>query len=235
MLHINTKLYLYVIILMLITPAVQAVVSGNFVTNCLDQDADPQLCPSDPLPQPNAPSVNGIRRFIKLDKTGSTVSDNVTEHACVQDNMTGLIWEIKTHNGDLQDKNWTYTWYSSGNEHNTGVKNGGRCYNIGHCDTAQYIIDINTMKLCGFSDWRLPNSRELLTIIDTSRYSPMIDKTYFPNTILVPGFWTSSVTNEFHNYSWIIHFGYGYLGYSHHGYAYGVRLVRTIPRVGSSK
>ncbi|MBV5309871.1 hypothetical protein, partial [Chromatium okenii] len=69
---------------------------------------------------------------------------------CVKDNVTGLIWEVKTDNTtpDLRDKDWTYTWYNSG----TGTASGGTCKTTGRCDTEKFVADVNTSGLCGFND-----------------------------------------------------------------------------------
>ncbi len=39
----------------------------------------------------------------------------------------------------------------------------------------------NDVTLGGHNDWRLPNSKELLSIADWSRYDPVVDTTYFFN------------------------------------------------------
>ncbi len=44
-----------------------------------------------------------------------------TRWACVKDNVTGLIWEVKTNDGGLHDRNNTYTWYNT-----DPATNGGR-------------------------------------------------------------------------------------------------------------
>lgn len=40
------------------------------------------------------------------------------------------------------------------------------------------------LESAGFSDWRLPDRHELLSIIDTTRRAPVLDADFFPNTIL---------------------------------------------------
>ena len=50
----------------------------------------------------------------------------------------------------------------------------------------------NDLSDAGYSDWRLPAPKELLTIVDNSKNDPAIDETYFPDT---PNsyFWSSTV------------------------------------------
>jgi len=44
----------------------------------------------------------------------------------------------------------------------------------------------------GYSDWRLPNVKELESITDDARYNPNINKTYFPNAKSSAYYWTST-------------------------------------------
>jgi hypothetical protein len=60
--------------------------------------------------------------------------------ACTRDNVTGLIWEVKTSDnaGD------TFTFADA---------------------SAVHAAAVNTAQLCGFNDWRVPTRRELLSIV----------------------------------------------------------------------
>lgn len=142
------------------------------------RDADPSL-------NDDADGHAGFS-FTKLDGvSGGELAANATDWACVRDNVTGLIWEVKTNDGGLRDKDHFYSWYNS-----TGVNDGGepgtpdaadQCANADRCDTEKYVADINAVALCGYSDWRLPTPNELLSISDLSRVSPAIDTRFFPN------------------------------------------------------
>ena len=59
--------------------------------------------------------------YTKLDAQGNELPDTGTEWVMVRDNVTGLIWEIKSDDGSLHhDKDNTYTWYDSNPETNGG-------------------------------------------------------------------------------------------------------------------
>ena len=131
---------------------------------------------------------------------------------CTRDTKSNLIWEIKTNDGGLHDKNWTYSWYDpdkSKNGSNPGLENGGICKGS-KCNTYDFINVVNKNKLCGAEDWRLPTKTELEGLVicsdgksttflanqssdicTGSPTSPTITKDYFPNT---PSswFWTSA-------------------------------------------
>jgi hypothetical protein len=56
--------------------------------------------------------------------------------------------------------------------------------------------------------WRLPSVKELMTLVDESRWGPAIDPVAFPGT---PSdyFWTSSTLASFPMFVWTVFFGKG--------------------------
>lgn len=167
-------------------------------------------------------------KLIKLDANGKILDNTATNAACIKDVATGLMWELKTDDGGLRDKDWNYTWFQSDpalNNGNSGTENGGTCYTQGRCDTEKFVQDVNASGLCGFHDWRLPNSDELLSIVDSSQYKPLINADYFPNTV-AKSFWSSSLDSNFANYSLTVCFSTGYVFYGYRDDNYPVRLVR---------
>jgi hypothetical protein len=79
-----------------------------------------------------------------------------------------------------------------------------------------------------YSDWRLPNIKELASLAAHDRYDPAINSTLFPNTSSSSVFWSSSPNAYEAGKTWTMHFysGYGY-SYSRDDRFY-VRLVRGI-------
>ncbi|CAK0769356.1 exported hypothetical protein [Gammaproteobacteria bacterium] len=153
-----------------------------------------------------------------------------TDWGCVRDNVTSLMWEVKTADNGPRDYTWTYTWYDSNTSTNggsVGTANGGDCYSTGRCDTEKYVADVNGASLCGHSDWRMPTKRELLSLVDYSTTSPGIDRDYFQNT---QGwyFWSSSASAYYPDYAWDVCFGGDDTGYGAKNYTYYVRLVRNV-------
>lgn len=125
--------------------------------------------------------------YTKLDANGQPLDASATEWSCVQDNVSGLVWEVKTTDGGLQHNTNTYTWYnpnSTTNGGDAGTQNGGSCTGS-DCDTHAYINSINEQGLCGANDWYLPTIEQLVSIIDYSVGQPNIgvDKNYFPNVV----------------------------------------------------
>ncbi|MGM0563997.1 MAG: DUF1566 domain-containing protein [Pseudomonadota bacterium] len=121
--------------------------------------------------------------FTKLDSNGDELPASATEWDCVRDNVSELVWEVKTDEGGLRDKDNTYTWYNSDgttNGGNAGTANGGTCAGGSGCDTEKFVDDLNGVGLCGQSDWRVPQINELINIAHYDREDPAIDVDYFP-------------------------------------------------------
>jgi len=51
--------------------------------------------------------------YTKQDAEGNDLPDSATEWVMVKDNVTGLIWEVKTDDGSIHDKDNEYTWQNA--------------------------------------------------------------------------------------------------------------------------
>ena len=167
--------------------------------------------------------------FTALNDSGQPITPgpSATPHPCVRDNVTGLVWEVKSDNGGLRDQNWTYTWYDSVHNYggSPGTPSGGTCQSMGRCDTEKYVADLKAAALCGFTDWRMPTRKELLGIVHRGRTSPAIELTYFPNTPN-SNFWSGSPNASDSNYAWDVGFSSGSVYGSYRYDSHFVRLVR---------
>lgn len=124
--------------------------------------------------------------FTRLDNIGDEQDDISQPWRCVRDNVTGLVWEVKTTDGALHDSSHTYSWYFTEDTGGfDGDQNGaGASCSIANCNTSAFISQVNTDGLCNFYDWRLPTYNELLSILHLGNTaSPLIDDDYFPNTV----------------------------------------------------
>ena len=171
--------------------------------------------------------------FSKLDSAGNPLSDqtadySVTPWSCVQDEVTGLLWEVKTDDDGLQDKDWTYSWYNTSGINDggdIGVGNGGQCVDDSNCDTEKFVAAVNAAGLCGFDDWRVPERRELLSLVHFGATSaPYIDTSYFVHTAQLP-YWTSSPAPLGNNVAFVNFSEYGSRNASR-DQTFAVRLVR---------
>lgn len=169
----------------------------------------------------------------KLGFSFTAVAEGANPLGCVQDNVTGLMWENKTNDGGLRDWNKTYTNYDSTTSLQKPI--------IGQVEfvaPTQAEIDaptnsmgfknsVNAQSLCGYSDWRLPTADELQSIVDYSVPvpGPTINTNWFPNLSGIMLFWSGSSAGS---YAWLVNFFDG----NAHGYhtrlnPISVRLVRS--------
>lgn len=191
-------------------------------TNAIDAESDPIPVGQDGhlgrdiTHNDNSDGLAGFS-FIKLDTSGVALTDQAITYTttpwhCVKDKVTGLIWEVKTDDSGLHDKNDTYSWYNTGANSNggrDGFENNGAstCFNYNngdnatYCNTQAYVARVNAATWCGANDWRLPTRKELRSIVIYGS-NPAIDMGYFPNTISSP-FWLS-LPNVNNNYNALV-------------------------------
>ena len=156
--------------------------------------------------------------FTKLDANGGELPASANNWRCVRDNVTGLIWEAKTDDGSIHDKDNRYRW---GGLTALGSGTVGSYYN----DWNTLVNGSNAESLCGYADWRVPSTDELLSLVDHSRFGMAIDSDYFPYTAF--NVWSSSPSAYFTNGAWYVYFYNGYAGSNYRNSAWQVRLVRS--------
>ena len=163
--------------------------------------------------------------YTKLDGGGNALSSSATSWVMVKDNVTGLIWENKTVDGTIHDKNKTFTWYDS-----NPATNGGYAGTPGvGTDTEDFIGALNSAHFGGYSDWRLPTINELDSIVncDIPYPGPTINAAYFMNTVS-SFYWASTTYASGTSYAWGVNFYGGHVNGSNKGGSYYVRAVRGL-------
>ena len=144
----------------------------------------------------------------------------------VKDNVTGLIWEKKTDDGTIHDKDNTYYWYDS----NPWTNGGNAGFAGGGANTEEFIKDLNDANFGGYTDWRLPTIKELAYLVNSSipNPGPTIDTTYFPDTSAT-FYWSATTLADDAYSAWGIGFDYGYDDSNGKNVRACVRAVRGEP------
>ncbi|NEX16856.1 MAG: hypothetical protein C1943_09565 [Halochromatium sp.] len=205
---------------------------------CADDNANNLACPVSAYPGQDGDSGRDVNdnnpndgqagfSFTKLDANGQELPADATGWSCVRDNVTGAVWEVKTDDGGLRDKDWKFSWYDSDSpDGGLGLEDGGECFTDGRCDTEKYVEDINAQGLCGLTDWRLPSVKELTSITHFGRSNPAIDTSYFPNTQPTV-YWTTMPSASNYFFAWSTHYYHGQVGAYYKFDDYSVRLVHA--------
>ncbi|MCL2830529.1 MAG: DUF1566 domain-containing protein [Betaproteobacteria bacterium] len=126
---------------------------------------------------------------------------NPDDWGCNRDNLTGLLWRVEPE----EQTDWF------------------RATDAGYPP----VIIARAIRLCGSDAWRLPERRELISLVHNGRnQAPYIDTTYFPGTPrdgLPALFWANREFSE--NWAWYVYFGFGGSGFRDKADAASVRLV----------
>lgn len=150
---------------------------------------------------------------------------------CIRDQVTGLIWEQKTADGTLRDKDWRYSWFNADpktNGGNAGIQAGSAACGstLSSCSTAAYINALNKANYCGYSDWRLPARSELASLMDYSVQGPSLNP-LFINTAFTDRYWSSSTGAKQDAKAWMADFKDGESAPGFKEYMGHIRAVRS--------
>ncbi len=194
---------------------------------CFDYESEiPCPAPGEPFFGQDAQYQGPVRSYTKLGPNEVELPDSATPNdgwIMTRDNVTGLIWEVKTDDGSIHDKNNTYTWCDTNPDTNGG--NWGECGD--GTDTEDFIQELNSINFGGYADWRLPTIKELSTLVNINvpSSSPYINIIYFPNTVS-SCYWSSTASAFYQDYAWFVHFDYGKVATYYKSYNRYVRAVR---------
>ena len=132
------------------------------------------------------------------------------------DNTTGKIWQRQGHGS---------------NSGITAPEGAGDCTNGTYASSYCTYSWQNALKYCsnltmdGKSDWRLPNVKELQSIVKYISPAPTIDTTSFLNT-KSDGYWSATTYASSPTNAWVVTFYDGNVYSNTKSYSYYVRCVR---------
>lgn len=131
----------------------------------------------------------------------------VNTDGTVTDRRTGLTWD-------------RCAWGQTGSD-----CSGGSPSSHTWDGALQVAATANQQRHKGHADWRLPNFKELLSLVERCRYHPTINDTQFPNE---HGqiFWSSSPEDHDSGGAWLLNMYYGSVFNDGRFNARAVRVVR---------
>jgi len=124
--------------------------------------------------------------YTKLDAEGGPLPDNAEQWALIRDNITGRIWEAKTDDDSIHDRDKLFTFE----------------------DAQDHVRQLNKMKFGGYSNWRMPNLKELSSVIHFGKTLPSINAQYFPYQYS-SFYWSSTECVDDDRYAWGVYFQRG--------------------------
>lgn len=158
-------------------------------------------------------SLNAVAQTCNtVSLAATTPFDDFTVHndGTVSHNKTGLVWQVCS-----QGQTW----------------DAGACTGTATAHTWQTALQIpqalNTAGgYAGKTDWRLPNIKELASIVELQCVAPAINTTIFPDTVVSLPYWSSSPNTASIEATWGIDFNNGNDGTDLRHHSAYVRLVR---------
>ncbi len=186
------------------------------------------------VPEGQAPKKTGQTQ--SYDENGTVVTDNSIKDdgfyqkgidpsysrddttQIVTDHITGLQWQ------DDADANSTKKQWLTDTNYNTCDNNHSapECYDTSGDTAATYC---SKLTLGGYSDWRLPTSKELMGIADRSKRKPAIDTSYFQH-VVSNRYWSSTTVVSYEDGAWVVDFYFGDDRWGDKSYSHYVRCVR---------
>lgn len=148
--------------------------------------------------------------------TGPVLSYTDNGDGTFTDDNTGLVWEKKdTVVGSIHNVGNMYQWSS------TGTAADGDLFTT-------FLATLNTVPcFTGHCDWRIPNVKELQSLVDYSKPfpGPVVDPT-LPGDTAASLYWSSTSNAAFPNNAWVVYFNYGFVGFDIKNFTGHARAVR---------
>ena len=145
-------------------------------------------------------------------RTPMSFTDN--SDGTVTDNVTGLMWQKcsagQTNDAACSGSAMEYNWFKASGTYDA-------------TDNAASTDICGSLSLSGFTDWRLPANKELMSIVNYGTYLLPIDEAYFPNTNL-SYYWVATTHANITGYAWFVDF------YAGTASAYGDKQDRHFVR-----
>lgn len=213
-----------------LTPGVDSILLKTGQTQCDQGGGTLGSCPGSPARQDAA-----VGAGLALSYTGNS-------NGTVTDNVTGLMWEKldRSSSDYLHQYDMGWAWYDAFN-HKIKLLNGDEAGCLGNGFPAACCSGTGTgscSPFAGYTDWRMPNLRELQSIADYGRSNPAVNPVFHTGctggcTVLTCSctfggiHWSSTTRQGGATNAWDVSFSDGSTGTTGKSNSYyGVRAVR---------
>jgi hypothetical protein len=102
------------------------------------------------------------------------------KNGVVSDTQTGLMWTR-----DAAVDEFPLTWF----------------------EALAFITQLNERRYCGFTDWRLPNRRELFSLVSHRMINPALPPNHSFVNVFAGYYWTSTSCSRLPDQAWYVHLG----------------------------
>ncbi len=138
----------------------------------------------------------------------------------VRDHLTGLTWTVRADLLVAREPDWDAD----------GVAGDGA---VSFENALAYIARLNSEAYLGHTDWRLPNRRELLSLIDYGRFDPALPLLHPFEGVALEPYWSSTTYADAAARSWTVNLADGQLWYGRKGDATDTAHIWPV-RTGSA-
>lgn len=155
------------------------------------------------------------------------------EQVCQRENIRSSAPSsrfIQMPDGPVVDKATGLMWRMCQEGASGDACKEGKPLTVHWADALLYPVKVNADGgIDGYRDWRLPNIRELGTLVEIQCAHPAVNSEVFPNAHAIH-VWTSSPYNFYTDYSWYVNFANGAPTYDLRSSSKGLWLVREMDR-----
>ncbi len=182
-------------------------------------------------------SMHALGRKSGLPATGQFTCYNVTTHAVIACPAPG---STNAQDGSYVTSATSPSFTNNGNgtitDNRTGLMwkrcteglSGDNCA-AGAVNTIAWDVALaqcENLSYAGRTDWRMPNIKELISIVNYQNYNPAIDIVYFPNTPYSNYHMASTTYSNGTSINWEVSFADGSV--NHNAYKSQVNYVRCV-------
>ena len=190
-------------------------------------------------------------------QTGLPLQFSSDGDGTVTDLNTGLMWETKDefngkpNSSDLHDVDNYYPWAGTCQNGHTLCGTVADCKRVSGTPLCiatdgqgtgytifEWVAQLNAQNFAGHNDWRIPNVKELQSIVDYGAYQPCVNSAFYTSCIApctLPTcsctnhneYWTATTVLDAANIGFFVNFNIGSTGFDNKkNVEYYVRAVR---------